>query len=262
MFVKDDFEIISHAFPNGDELHIYVIGDVHLGSAEFAESEFRAYVKQIQSDPHGYCVLVGDLINNGTKSSKTSVYDETMTPADQIETISRILMPLADAGKILCTVEGNHERRTRNESGTDTGLQIADNLGIRAVYRRRLAVLQIKTNTSSKSHSSMPCYYIVVTHGGGAGNSIKKEMDYSNCFEGADILITGHTHKPKVVPSLVKRINRNKGTIEDVPKICITCSSWLRYGGYGIEKMYTPTPSCVGQAVILDGTQKKMRTLC
>ena len=260
-FIKDDFELISFGFPGTEDIHIYVIGDVHCGSAEFAEAEFRAYIRHILSDPAGYCVLVGDLIDNGTKSSKTSVYEEVLTPCEQIEEISLLLKPLADAGRILCTVEGNHERRTRSDAGTDAGLQIADNLGIRNVYRRRLAVVQIRTGTESPSHSSRFCYYLAVTHGAGAGNSIKKELDYVNSFEGADVLVTGHTHKPKVVPSVVKRIDRNKVKIEDAQKYAITCSSWLHYGGYGVEKMYSPTPSCVRQMITLGGKTRSIKVL-
>ena len=260
-FVKDDFEVIQHSFPGGEDLHIYCIGDVHLGSREHKDKEFRRYLADILKDPVGYVVLAGDLIDNGTKSSKTSVYEQTMTPAEQIEEISLRLKPLADAGRILGTVEGNHERRTRNDSGTDAGLQIADNLGIRHLYRRRLAVIQIRTGTEAKSHGEKQCYYIVLTHGAGAGNSIKKEVDYSAVFEGADILVTGHTHKPKVVPSTVKRINRQKGTLEDAGKVCVTCASWLEYGGYGVEKMYSPTPSCVRQTLILGGKKHGILTL-
>lgn len=57
-------------------------------------------VKEILSDPYGYVVFVGDIIDNGLKNSKTNVYEQTMRPKEQKETADEIYRPLKD--RILC----------------------------------------------------------------------------------------------------------------------------------------------------------------
>ena len=60
-------------------------------------------------------------------------------------------------------------------------------------------------------------------------------------IEGIDLLITGHTHKPLTFPVAKLRVNTQSGKITKQQFKVVTATSWLKYGGYPIRKMMTPT---------------------
>lgn len=65
----DDFELIVHKFNDREDRHIYLLGDVHLGAKECLETEFAKFLQTVKDDYAGYLILLGDLLNNGVKSS-------------------------------------------------------------------------------------------------------------------------------------------------------------------------------------------------
>lgn len=109
----DDFELIVHKFNDREDRHIYLLGDVHLGAKECLEAEFAKFLQTVKDDYAGYLILLGDLLNNGVKSSVTNVYDEVLMPGNAKRQMIEYLEPVSD--KILCAVTGNHERRTLRE---------------------------------------------------------------------------------------------------------------------------------------------------
>ena len=245
--MKSDFDIISHEFPELKEIHIYPIADVHLGSQEHNQQKFLKVVKMINDDPVGYCVLVGDLCDTALKNSKSDIYSASMTIMDQLATAAEQLRPLAETGKILGMVGGNHEKRISREVGLDASFIIAEKLGIADLYRPAMCFIQIKINTTDPSHDNRKCYYIGMTHGNGGGTTyafLNKNQQFAQICEGCDALITGHTHKPAAITPARLRIDRRRQKITVVPILCVTASSWLDYGGYALEKMLLPAATC------------------
>ena len=102
-------------FPDG--ITIIPLADAHYGSAEFNEPKWHRVIQRIQDDPSCFCVLVGDLIDNGLKNSVTNVYRQTAMPRDQKRWLANELTPIKH--KILAAVGGNHERRTAREVDAD-----------------------------------------------------------------------------------------------------------------------------------------------
>ena len=105
--MKKDFEMIAHRF--NSDIVIYPISDVHLGSLEHNEEEWKKFVEMIKDDPKAYIILAGDLMNNTTRSSVSNIFDEVMRPRTQKKKLIEYLTPIKD--RILCAVSGNHERR-------------------------------------------------------------------------------------------------------------------------------------------------------
>ena len=77
--MRNDLELITLTFPREQkELHVYAIGDVHVGSAQFDEKSVKKKIQIIETDPYGVVCLCGDLGDYGLKNSKTNVYQATM----------------------------------------------------------------------------------------------------------------------------------------------------------------------------------------
>jgi len=70
-----DLDVIVKKFPKSwDRIHLYALGDIHVGSEQFDEASVRKKIKIIGDDPIGVVTLCGDLGDYGLKNSKTNVY--------------------------------------------------------------------------------------------------------------------------------------------------------------------------------------------
>ena len=113
----NDFEIITRHFPENNDIKIYPISDVHLGAAEHLAAEWDNFCKRILEEPNSYIILGGDMLNNSLKSSVANIYEETMRPREQKRRMAEMLKPIRH--KILCAVNGNHERRSGKDADDD-----------------------------------------------------------------------------------------------------------------------------------------------
>ena len=105
--MKQDTDMIVRHFGVVDEIEVYPIGDVHLGAAEHMADAWKQFCDYIIGRPHAYVILIGDLINNGTRTSVTNIFEETMRPSEQKRMMAEMLKPLRD--RIIAIIPGNHE---------------------------------------------------------------------------------------------------------------------------------------------------------
>ena len=120
----DAFAVIKHVLPRDyTHINIYGMSDAHIGAKESSLATLRAWVRTVLDDPYGYVIVAGDMINNGIKDSKTNVYEEVMPPRQQKRVCAEIFKPLADAGRILAWIPGNHEERSAR-SVDDVNVQV------------------------------------------------------------------------------------------------------------------------------------------
>ena len=96
---------------------VYPIADVHYGSIDHQNKEWEAFINHVENTPNVYLLLAGDLINNNTRSSVGSPWDDTVRPREQKTRMVEYLLPIKD--RILCCVSGNHERRSLKESSRE-----------------------------------------------------------------------------------------------------------------------------------------------
>lgn len=233
----DDFKVIAKDFSNGKDIHIYPISDVHLGAQEHLQKEWLEFIQVIQSDPDGYAVLVGDLINNSTRSSIANVYEETMRPQLQKTRMVEMLTPIRD--KILCAVSGNHERRSLKDADDDAMYDIMCKLDLEEVYRPNACFVKINFGRNQKIDGKRrPCYTLCITHGAGSGYNRAEKFSYY--IDNLDCLITGHTHKPVVMSPAKIMFDTHNNRISIKPFKVVTATSWLNYGGYAMQKLLQP----------------------
>lgn len=257
--------MIQHSFLGGHDITIIPISDVHLGSPECMEPDFISFIKTVKETPNTYLILGGDLIDNGTRSSVSDIFNATMSPSQQKKEMANILSEVAD--RILCFVPGNHERRSGKDADDDPVYDIAAKLDLEHLYRENISFLKIQMGvrereSGTKTNGGLrPCYSIVVTHGAGGGiytgAAVNRNERFGYVIDGMDALIVGHTHKPFTTQPGKIFIDKQNNKISVKPFKVICSTSWLTYGGYAARKMLLPSTHCL-HTLTLRGDRKEI----
>ena len=252
-----DTQMIIHEFPKNEDIKIYPIADVHLGAAEHLTGEWESFCRRVEME-NAYLTIGGDLLNNGTKSSLTNCFDETMRPREAKRRMAEMLRPIKD--KILAIVPGNHCARNKDVDD-DPLYDIAAKLDIEDLYRENMAFVKIRIGNPNNDGRRNPTYVLVVAHGAGGGaltgGAVNKAERFGYVLDGADALIVGHTHKPfQTMPGKIK-IDPFNNIVSIKPFRVISVTSWLEWGGYAARKLLAPT-SFAPQIITLCGNEKKI----
>lgn len=120
-------------------IRIFPITDVHYGAKAHSAKRFKDYLKYILENDDAYATLNGDIIDNALPHSVgASVMENIMTPSEQLwgtddgkePGIIAMLKPLADAGKLLFGLPGNHCWRSWVAANLDPCRIMCRELGI------------------------------------------------------------------------------------------------------------------------------------
>ena len=227
-------------YPDG--ITIVPLADAHYGSQEFNEVRWHKAIKRIYDDPNCFCVLVGDLMDNGLKNSVTNIYEATCSPRKQKEWLIEELKPIA--GKILGACGGNHERRSGREADIDPLYDVMLAIGKEDVYRQSICFMQVRfVRADGKQHRAD--FAFAITHGAGGGmyvgSSANRVQNFGLTIDGCDCIITGHTHKPLTFPVSKLVFDGHAKQIRQEQFTVVVASSFLDYGGYPVEKLLPPT---------------------
>lgn len=237
----NDFELITHHFDSKDDLTIIPVSDVHLGAAEHMEREWKDFCDMVLKKPNVYLTLGGDLINNGTKTSVTNVFEEKYRPREQKRIMVEMLTPIKS--RILCAVSGNHERRNKDVDD-DVTYDIMCKLDLEHLYRENMAFVKIQMGDINGGGNRNPTYTLAVTHGAGGGvltgGVVNRNERFGYIVDGMDCLIVGHSHKPFVTQPSKLFIDKHNNRVRVVPFKVVTSTAWLNYGGYAAQKMLLP----------------------
>lgn len=168
-------EILTKCFTE-NSIHLYPIGDIHIGDKCFGRESRRklqGYINWIRATPNAYAVLMGDLVNVATLTSPSSPFDQNMTLDDQIKTVVGYFEPIKH--KILGAIEGNHEQRLGRYVGYSPTISICERLGIKylndsavIIFRLGCRPKQFKSNPSSRGCRGSFVGYFHHSVGGGA----------------------------------------------------------------------------------------------
>jgi predicted phosphodiesterase len=223
---------------DGPELHLYPFGDWHIGSAQCNIDFIKRLVKRVADDPLGLWIYMGDGGEVVTKTSKGSLFEQTLSPGDQIRAFAKLVEPVADKG--LVGVCGNHGRRVDMSVGMGWDEVLCSRIGI--PYAGVAAFIGFQLNNGGK-RSAVSVY---VHHGAGGSITPVGKMNAATKpqqFVNADIILTGHTHAageifpPRIIASLDNQQKRIRWTHS---RCYATGSAYDSRSGYAEEKMYPP----------------------
>jgi hypothetical protein len=163
--------------------------------------------------------------------------------------------------RILAMVSGNHERRSGKDADDDPSYDIATKLDIEDYYRRDTAFVKIQMGDNRNNGALNPTYVIAVTHGAGGGiftgAAVNRAERFGYVLSGSDALILGHSHKPFITQPSQIIIDPRQNQVYMRPFKVISCTSWLRYGGYAMQKQLLPS-SNAPQVMTLYGKKKQI----
>ena len=210
---------------DAERVQIYIASDIHNGSAEFSEKKWKAF-EDLLSQPDTYVIFVGDQMEYATRQSKSDVYTQKLSPRQQKDWWIEHL-PLYD---------------------------IALALGIKDRYRSEAAFVDIGVGRVGRAGKQVH-YVLRVQH------QAKNNANHGTAdgFEGIDVFVSGHTHKPMDKP-LGKLIydTSNKAVYEKTVENVVG-GHFLEYGGYGERAGYRPTSQKL-YSIILSGKKKAIET--
>ena len=262
--MQNDFSLIRHKFDS--DILIYPISDVHLGALEHAQGEWERFCKRVLDNPRAYITLGGDLINNATRSSVSNIFEDTMRPREQKKRMVEYLEPIKD--RILCAVEGNHERRSSKDADDSPMYDIMAKLDIEHLYRENMAFVVIGLGERRDGHGHDTYkrpntqYIFAVTHGAGGGAftgaGVNRNERFGNVIEGVDALVVGHTHKGAVTKPSKIVVDARQDTACVKSYTVVSSVSWLNYGGYAAQKMLLPAETCNPQRISLYKNNKRI----
>lgn len=254
-----DFTMIVRRFEKA--IKIACISDVHYGALEHMEREWKQFLMKLDKDPDLYLVLGGDLINNNTRSSVGSPWDDTVRPREQKKHMVEFLNPIKD--RILCCVSGNHERRSLKDADDDPTYDIMAKLDIEDVYRQNAAFLKLQLGQRhANSDRANVTYALAMTHGAGGGiytgATVNRNERWGNVIDGVDCLIVGHTHKGTVSRPSKLSLDLHNNTVSMKEYVVISCVAWQRYAEYPLQKMLLPSTTGNPQILHLSDKEKNI----
>lgn len=252
-----DYSVIVRRFDSA--IKIACISDIHFGALEHMEVEWKNFIQKVLADPTLFLILNGDLINNNTRSSVGSPWDDVIRPREQKKRMVELLKPIKD--RILCCTSGNHERRSMKDADDDPTYDIMTKLDIEDVYRQNAVFMKIQLGQHGANvDKANVAYTFAITHGAGGGiytgATVNRNERWGNVIDGLDCLVVGHTHKGTVSrPSkLVFDPYNNKVTLKDY--LVVSCVSWQKYGEYPLQKMMLPSATGMPQILHLSDKEK------
>lgn len=245
-----------------EKLTIIPISDVHIGEKSADLKAFKEVIERIKNEPNTYTILNGDLCNIALKNSKSDVYNDDLTPMEQVLTIINFLEPIKD--KILVMSNGNHEDRITKDTSIDVLYLVAKQLRIEQVYSPSWWYLYLSFGVNGRHKERPMLYTLTGYHGSGSAqttgakaNKVKKMSQVVL----ADVYIMSHVHEPITTKGIIYTPDyQHKSIVRRDMYYCIS-NSFLNYENSYAEKMgIIPSNNSINE-IELDGEQKRIRLI-
>ena len=248
--------------PYAEQIEIIIFADEHIGDNMCDFKLIMDRIEYVKKTPNAYCILNGDLMDTAIASSVGDTYGANLQPMEQLKQCVKLFQPLADAGKILAVLPGNHEGRVYKSDGFDITELMCAQLGIPQKYSPTTALLFIRFG-KGRTHgreNARQLYTIYVTHGSGGGRreggKINRLADLASIVD-ADIYLHAHTHLPLVFKEAFFRVSGSNSSVSLVDKLFVNTAASLNYGGYGDRQGFKPASKC-SPVIYLHGTKHDM----
>ena len=254
MFLSDFQPIICNLPKELDYADIYFIHDLHFGSELFDDKKWKAFKNKIQNDENAYICWIGDLMENAIPNSKSDIFTQRQSPAEQKEWVTQQLIDLKD--KTIAVVPGNHEyNRTTKASGLYPLYDCCLLAGLDEKYRNIIAFINIAVGTRAKDPKQQTHYLGQIQHQA-KDTKLVCSADYT---DGIDFFAFGHDHEPKDKPRAKLVFDVQKKNIYQKSVECLNSGSNCFFGGYGARGAYRPQSPKMYKLRIF-GSKKEMES--
>jgi predicted phosphodiesterase len=218
----------THTEYNGNHTQkIALIGDIHYDHAQFQKKFFKNTIKEINKQNNLSVIIMGDLVEAGTKTSIGSgVYDQKTNVTRQFRSVKKSIKKIAH--KTIGAHSGNHDLRLYKDDGMDIVEILCEDLEI--PYLNSFCTHNFKINDKN--------WRILTTHGSTGSKflqtKMKSVMDLQTLYD-ADIYCYAHTHAlfawDRIRYNATRKMRRH---------FCLTGSFMDYIGTYAQEKGMFP----------------------
>jgi len=234
---------------NAPKAYLIPLYDLHVGSPWFREDVFLGYREWILAQQHAYVVAGGDFHENMVADNRASnVFEQTMSPYEQLDKTTELLLPLRN--RILAGCTGNHDRRHVQRTSLDLMSLLWDRLQLpRNTFGAMAVYLRMVVGTA--------CYDLYMVHGWGgarnAGGQVNKLEELSKVID-ADVFLAGHEHT--LTHSRINhRIVDHEGNAQSKRKLFIGCGGFKDYDPFLVNIGRRP-PDVGAPRIRFDGERK------
>lgn len=215
------------------KLVIAPLFDLHYGHVTHNFEKLMSYIRWIKETPNVYAILGGDLMENALDDGRGMSYDQSENPQTQLNRLTEILSPIAH--KILVSVPGNHEQRTKKHTGIDVAQVIAERLKV--PYFNGPVTMSIVANTYKWT------FYVFHGYGnsqtkGGKMNIASRPKNWTGLVH---FFVSGHTHDCIAESETAIMEDPINCRLMFVKQWTVVASAFLGwYGSYAYEAGYKP----------------------
>jgi hypothetical protein len=245
-------KILSANIGQHDEIILYGLSDWHLGSEYCDKKLLEKFIETIRTTPNAYCLILGDVMDNALKGSKSNVYTATMNPHQQIVTAANMLYPIRH--KILGITEGNHEVRSVKEVGLLPMYMLTTKLAAGMNYEESEkyingtysigAFVSFLTYKNSLNSDRPTTFSLYCKHGNGGGGTVGGKANSMAKMQQqivADVYMSGHTHTQLAFAPEIFIADPLHGNLRCQSMLNVNTGMLLRWGGYAAEGNYAPS---------------------
>ena len=227
-----EIPVFERDYSHLSDLHVYPLGDLHIGSPGFAEAAFDEWVSYL-CETDGVSMLgTGDFLNCALSSSVSDEYSEKLPVREARRLFSQKIRPLADADKLDCIIDGNHEMRVWRSTGDSPTAAVADALGVH--YSMAAVVIRYLVGDQT--------YNVYLRHGTGGGSTMGaavNRLEKQERIIDADVYVSGHTHSQVAFPKNIFVPNGNGG-FKRKKRLFVCSGSFLAYEDYAATAGFPP----------------------
>jgi hypothetical protein len=252
-----------------DPVHLYCIGDFHIGHINHDYEKLQEIKDMIMSDPYAQVLIMGDNVDGRMPDHKFFELENVDPTIKLSKFIANCYKRFEDfiidiSPKCLGTHCGNHELKVNSVAPYIEN--ICERRQCAFLGYRALSILKIE----SSCHKANRTYRIFSTHGSGGGrksgskiNRIEDEAQSSRC----DIFIQGHNHLRSFTDGIVHEpvLHRRGISIIERPQAFINSGSFLKSYqvdnyNYSEKASYKPQPTG-GIKLIIDPVKNTFKGL-
>jgi hypothetical protein len=218
-------------YRRSDVFHLYPLGDIHLGSIHAAEDAIRAKVLEITGKRTNLVLGMGDYSDCILKDDPrfdieglASWLKKGNIVESQRLKVRELFKPLAEEGKLLGLLTGNHEEKIHLRYQNDIVRNLCDDLKVPYAGYSCFLLLTFKRTSSAESHQVI----VHAWHGAGSaqteGARVMRLMRLVNDVQ-AHIYLMGHLHgMAQYTPD---RLVCVRGRVKSIKLAATITGSWL-----------------------------------
>lgn len=239
----------------GEVMHLYVLGDLHLGSENFLKEKWKVVTKMIKKDPLAYVIILGDITDDDrptTRMRRKMMFNDrpeafTQEDKNHLEYLDRHIIPqfrgVITEKNCLGVFDGDHYRQYHNGL---TSVQYICSV-LKLPY---LGDGEADIDVNFKYAGGCITKCINARHGQGFNKSpslvMRRMEDIVGGYENYDIFLRGHAHTPGVISLAREYRDRSKHMRLQREILLINTMSFrsrtlVNKTDYAEEKEYKPT---------------------